>query len=120
MGIIDNVIKRKRAIKKKIINSALKEANNIATILVKKFGAKEVILFGSLLEKKYFDVASDIDISVKGLGDKYYKAYGYCIRHSKFNLDIRAYEDMPNNFKININRKGLYLYGKKKFKKRDN
>jgi len=120
MGIIDNINKRKGMIKKKITSDALKEANNIATILVKKFGAKEVILFGSLLEKKYFDVASDIDISVKGLGDKYYKAYGYCLRHSKFNLDIRAYEDMPNNFKININRKGLYLYGNKQFKKRDN
>lgn len=113
MGIIDNIIKRKSVIKKKIINSALKEANNIATILVKKFGAKEVILFGSLLEKKYFDVASDIDISVKGLGDKYYKAYGYCIRHSKFNLDIRAYEDMPASFRDDINKRGVCLYEKK-------
>jgi len=31
MGIIDNIIKRKIVIKKKIINNALKESNNIAT-----------------------------------------------------------------------------------------
>jgi len=99
MGIIENAYKRRIKLRNKKIEDALKEAKNISDILVTKFGAKEVILFGSLLEKKHFDDASDIDLAVKGLGNNYFKAYGYCLRVSKFDLDIKPYEDMPPNFK---------------------
>lgn len=113
MGIIANIERQRNKTRSKIIKDAEKEAKNIANILVKKFGAKEVILYGSLLRKKYFDKASDIDLAVKGLGDKYFRAYGYCIRISKFNLDIRAYEDMAPRFKDTVNRNGKRLYEKK-------
>ncbi len=111
MGILKNVSKERDKINKKRINDALNEARKISDILSLKFGASEVILYGSLLEKKYFDETSDIDLAVKGLGDKYFRAYGYCLRTSEFNLDIRPYEDMPIKFKNVIDKKGLRLHG---------
>ena len=110
MGILKNVLKERNKIHKKKISDAFKEAKKISDILSTKFGAKEVILYGSLLEEKYFDEASDIDLAVKGLGDGYLKAYGYCLRISKFNLDIRSYEDMSKKFKDIVDNRGIKLY----------
>lgn len=112
MGIIDNIQKERDKNRQRLIEDALREADKVAKILVERFGAKEVILFGSLLDKKYFDQASDIDLAVKGLGDKYFQAYGYCLRNSKLNLDIRAYEDMNLKLKNIINERGKKKYEK--------
>lgn len=65
-------------------------------------------------KKRYFDSASDIDLAVKGLGNKYFKAYGYCLRSSRFKLDMKAYEDMPKSFKQVVDKQGRILdVGKK-------
>ena len=109
MGIIEVIEKRKFKEHKKLVSDALEEANIIAKILVNKFGAKEVLLYGSLLNSDHFSNESDIDISVKGLENNYFKAYGYCLRKSKFNIDIKAYEDMPENFRKNIRKFGKIL-----------
>lgn len=113
MGIIDNIQKERDKIRNKMVEDALKDAKKVAKILVEKFGAKEVVLYGSLLEKRYYDDTSDIDLAVKGLGNKYFRAYGYCIGVSKFNLDIRAYEDMTKKFRDIVNKEGKKLYEKK-------
>jgi len=48
---------------------------------LKAFGAKEVILFGSILRPGFFDRASDIDILVIGLPDEHlWKALGVAER----------------------------------------
>ena len=111
MGILENISGRKTALREKKVTEALKDAKKISKILAAKFGAKEVILFGSLTEGKKFDSASDIDLAVKGLKDKYLKAYGYCLRNSNFNLDIKPYEDLPQKFKAAVDKKGVKLYG---------
>ncbi|MCM8787254.1 MAG: nucleotidyltransferase domain-containing protein [Candidatus Omnitrophica bacterium] len=118
MNISDNIHKLKENLKREFRKEALKEAIHIACILQKRFGAKEIILYGSLAKEKYFDTASDIDLVVKGLGDKYLKAYGYCLRLSKFNLDIRAYEDMPLNFRKKVDKYGRYLYRCKEMRRK--
>ena len=111
MGIAETIEKKKATIQEKTVKAAINDARHIASILVKKFGASEVILYGSLIGKKNFDSASDIDIAVKGLGDRYLKAYGYCLRNSKFNLDMKAYEDMPQKFRKVVDTKGVNLNG---------
>ena len=113
MGIADKIYKRKEKNRLKIRRNALKDAKHIAYVLGRHFGAKEVILYGSLSQGKYFDRASDIDIAVKGLEEKYLKAYGYCLRLSKFDLDLRSYEDMPHWFRERVNKQGRCLYAKK-------
>jgi predicted nucleotidyltransferase len=116
MGIVNNVLMREERRRSKLIKDAMKDAGRMASVLGKRFGAAEVILYGSLAEQKYFDKASDIDIAVKGIGEKYFKAYGYCLRLSKFNLDIRQYEDMPQRFKERVDKKGISLYAKRRKK----
>ena len=111
MGILKAALAARQEKQKELIDSALREAERVADILVKKFGATEVRLYGSLLVKKDFNEFSDIDISVKGLGEKYLKAFGYCIRMSDFDIDIRQYEDLPERIKSIIDKKGLKLYG---------
>jgi len=113
MGIIKGVIENKNRLHKKIIKDALREANTIADVLLKRFGASEVILFGSLAEEEYFDEASDIDIAVKGLKDNYFRAYGYCLGLGKYNLDIKPYEDLSKKLKKNIDKRGKLLYGRR-------
>ncbi len=111
MGILKAALAAREEKQKELIDKALKEAKRVSDILVKKFGAAEVRLYGSLLEKKDFNEYSDIDISVKGLGDKYLRAFGYCIRMSDFDIDIRRYEDLPARIKGIIDKEGLKLYG---------
>lgn len=113
MSIVDNIYKKKEKLQEEIKERALKEAKRIAYILVKRFGATRVILYGSLLKEKYFDSTSDIDIAVEGLGDMYFRAYGYCLELSRFNLDIKAYEDVPADFRGVIEREGRILYAKR-------
>ncbi len=93
---------------------ALSEAQRIAYELGRKFGAKEVILYGSLSKRdKIFDGASDIDLAVRGLGRNYLRAYGHCLQLGRFTLDIKAYEDLPQEVRAKIKRKGLLLYAQK-------
>lgn len=113
MGIVNSIYEKKMNLQQQRRKEALREAKHIARILGERFGAKEVILYGSLSQERYFDMASDIDIVAKGLGDQYLKAYGYCLRLSKFNLDIRAYEDLPDQYKKKVNEEGRCLYAKK-------
>jgi len=109
MGIIQTIEKQKRNYQQKLINKALRDAKHIARILVKQFGAKEIILYGSLAKAKYFDTFSDIDLVAKGLGANYLKAYGYCLQLTKFNLDLKAYEDIPLTFRKKIEKEGIFI-----------
>jgi len=108
MGIYDKIKQKRTKEKKILIKNALKDATKIGCILYKKFGAKEVILYGSILDESKFTKRSDIDFAVKGLESNYFRAYGYCIRNCNFDIDIKPYEDMTEHFKNKITR-----YGKK-------
>lgn len=110
MGIIYRIHNKSRQKNQRIIRNALREAGRLAHILVKKFGAQAVVLYGSLAQGRYFDEISDIDLAVKGMGDNYFRAYGYCIRLSKFNVDVRVYDDMPRSMKLRIDKEGRLLY----------
>lgn len=52
---------------KHIRRDALKKAKKIAIMLKNKYGAKEVILFGSLSRKEFIHERTDIDLLVKGI-----------------------------------------------------
>ena len=112
MGIISSIYQRKNSFQQELKKEALAEAKWIASILGEKFGAEEVILYGSLRRRTYFDAVSDIDLAVKGLGDRYFKAYGYCLGLGSFGLDVRVYEDMPPGFKNRVDKEGRCLYAK--------
>ncbi len=113
MSIIDYVYEKKVAAYKQRRKMALSEARKIARILGEKFGAKEVILYGSLSRGEQFDMTSDIDLVVGGLGEKYLRAYGYCLRLTQFDLDMRAYEDLPSSWRKQVKKEGKVLYAKR-------
>lgn len=55
----------------------LERVHEAATILKNQFGAKNVILFGSLVHGAWFTSKSDVDLAVKGLdANHYWKAWG--------------------------------------------
>lgn len=115
MGLLHRIYHKRLKIQAQVKRGALNEAGRIAYILGERFGAREIILFGSLLDdQKAFDEASDIDMAVKGLGENYLRAYGYCLRLSKFKLDVKAYEDMPSEFKRKVDREGRRIYERKR------
>jgi len=47
--------------------NAMERAKRVAILLRKKYGAKRVILFGSLCSKAYLHERSDIDLLVEGI-----------------------------------------------------
>jgi len=113
MGIWKRVVIAREKRRLKMRRVALTEARKIAVLLGRRFGARKVILYGSLARGEEFDSRSDIDLAVLGLGDGYYRAYGYCLRFSPFPIELRAYEDMPREFRREVDRKGRLLYEKR-------
>ena len=54
----------------------LERVRAAAATLKARFGAKRVIMFGSLAHEAWFSANSDIDLAVEGLaGDSYYRAW---------------------------------------------
>jgi predicted nucleotidyltransferase len=54
----------------------LKRVRNAATLLKTGYGAKRVILFGSLAHEAWYSADSDVDLAVEGLpGDVYWRAW---------------------------------------------
>ena len=89
---------------------ASKEARRLARILKKEFFARRVILFGSLVSYGNFHFKSDIDLAVEGIpDDKFFKAVGKIVRTSRFPVDIKPVEDMPENFRKEVELQGILL-----------
>lgn len=53
--------------KEELRKHAMKVAHRLKDVLAVEFGVKKVVLFGSILQKGYFDEDSDIDIAIEGL-----------------------------------------------------
>lgn len=54
----------------------LKKIREAAMMLRSRFGAKRVVLFGSLAHEAWFDQVSDVDLAVEGLkGTEYWDAW---------------------------------------------
>lgn len=69
-------------------------ARKAARLLREKFGAKEVILFGSLTRRGSFTLFSDIDLAVRGIApDRFFEAVGLVTGLSaEFKFDLLEIE----------------------------
>jgi predicted nucleotidyltransferase len=57
-------------------DALLKQVRSAASTLKKRFGAKRVILFGSLAHEAWYATDSDVDLAVEGLpNDAYWQAW---------------------------------------------
>lgn len=74
----------------------------------KKYNVKEIILFGSSIEK---EDANDIDIGVKGIKpDLFFKFYGELLSTLSKLIDIVDLDE-ENSFNKLVERDGVKLYG---------
>jgi predicted nucleotidyltransferase len=55
----------------------LERIREAASMLRSRFGAKRVVVFGSMAHEAWFDQVSDVDLAVEGLkGAEYWQAWG--------------------------------------------
>lgn len=104
---------RSELILKRREKQALSQAKRLSVQLCERFGAKEVLLFGSLAKGR-FDYASDIDLAVKGMQADYLKGYAFCLGETDFPLDLKVYEEMPAWLRKKVDKEGRTLYAGKK------
>jgi predicted nucleotidyltransferase len=102
-------IKKQESKEEKIIKKAKEFAVKCAHLLIEKFGAKKVFLFGSLKDG-YFHENSDIDLAVEGLPvSLYFKALAEVHRmNNDFRIELIPLEDCL--FKESILKEGELIY----------
>jgi len=86
-------------------------ARKAAKLLKTEFGAKEVILFGSLARRGSFTLFSDIDLASRGIpSDRYYTAVDTVLRLSaEFKIDLVELETCPPTLLKSIEKDGKPL-----------
>ncbi len=94
-----------------IYNKAWKEAKKAAGILKKEYGAKEVWLFGSLVDQIRFNKRSDIDLAEIGIPDnQFYSAVAGITRAVKdFKVDLVDIKDCRDVLKKAVEKEGIKI-----------
>lgn len=100
---------KSRSVDEGLLHQAWRDAQEVAILLYKEFGATQVVVFGSLTEPMWFTKGSDIDIAVLGLSnDLYHKA---CIRimnfDSVFRVDLINFDTSKGLFKERIKHQAI-------------
>lgn len=74
----------------RIRSEALERAAKVAGLLKGKYGAKRVIIFGSVVRKAYMHEGSDIDLLVEGIKKEDFLHAGFdaCAAAKPFDVDI--------------------------------
>lgn len=100
---------KSRVVDEGLLHQAWRDAQEVAILLYKEFGATQVVVFGSLTEPMWFAKGSDIDIAVSGLSnDLYHKA---CIRimnfDSEFRIDLINFDTSNGLFRERIKHQAI-------------
>ncbi|MCI0691532.1 nucleotidyltransferase domain-containing protein [candidate division KSB1 bacterium] len=86
---------------------ALKEA----VAILKKHGAKRVILFGSLHQGERFHRGSDIDLAVEGIPpQKFFRAGADLMMALDWPIDLKPLEEVDDFFRKMVLQKGELIY----------
>lgn len=86
-----------------------KLARRAASLLKERFGAKKVVVFGSLTDRSRFKRSSDIDLAVWGIPDeRFYAAVGAVTGLSAyFKVDVVDAADCPERIRKSIESEGI-------------
>ena len=81
---------KSRLVDEGLLHQAWRDAQEVAMLLYKEFGATQVSVFGSLTEPMWFTKGSDIDIAVSGLSNDTYNKARIAIMNfdSEFKIDV--------------------------------
>ncbi|MEZ4560276.1 MAG: nucleotidyltransferase domain-containing protein [Caldilineaceae bacterium] len=81
-----------------------------AEVLRSRFGATQVILFGSLAHEAWYTPDSDIDIAVQGIGDNFWQAWKSVEEIiGDRNVDLIAWDMASESLRKTIHEEGIYL-----------
>jgi len=110
---IDYWKKRREEIKKlnlRLQSEARKELSKIISLLVEKYDAQRIILFGSL-KTGDFNESSDIDLAVEGIkAENFFQALAAVNRISRFPIDVKPLEELEPYFRSRIDLEGEVIY----------
>jgi predicted nucleotidyltransferase len=92
-------------------DSAWRVAREAAVLLKTEFGVEQVVAFGSLVDRSFFHVRSDVDLAVWGLAEKvYYRAVGRLqALDTAVSVDLIRFEEAPAALQAVITRDGVEL-----------
>ncbi len=83
------------------------EVQRLEALLRKRFEYEKLFVVGSLASGR-FTRNSDIDIVIKGLKtEDFFKAYALLIRESSYDIDLKPYEDLSEDFKADVLKGGI-------------
>ena len=97
---LDAIRKRRAKFRAEIASRrrrAMLAARKAAKLLKSEFGAKEVVLFGSLARRGSFSLYSDIDLAVRGIAPEKFFAASAAIERVdvSFRIDLAELETCP-------------------------
>lgn len=82
-----------------------------AVAILRRHGAKRVILFGSLSEKMRLRPRSDIDLAVEEIKKTdFVRAYADLMMALDFPIDLKPLEELSPTFKESVLQRGEVLY----------
>jgi predicted nucleotidyltransferase len=86
-------------------------AQQSAKMLKERFGAKRVILFGSLTQTDFFHPRSDIDLAITGVSGRFFwRAWSTLdTLGSEFEIDLIDIETASETLRLEIEQKGIEL-----------
>lgn len=89
----------------------LERVREAAIVLKTRFGARRVVLFGSLAHTAWFSSDSDVDLAVEGLtGDAYWQAWRWLEEKiSDRSVDLVELETARESLRRSIRRYGIEL-----------
>ncbi|MFN8455257.1 MAG: nucleotidyltransferase domain-containing protein [Anaerolineae bacterium] len=90
---------------------ALAVAQQAAQMLKERFGAKRVILFGSLAQADFLHPRSDIDLAIDGVQSRdFWRAWGSLdTLGSEFEIDLIDIGTASESLRLEIEQKGIEL-----------
>ena len=92
------------------VEAAWREASQAAERLVQQYGAKRVILFGSVARRRRLQPDSDIDLAVEGMtGEVFYKIAGDLHTSDGRRIDLVRLDTLGQSFRKVIALEGVLL-----------
>lgn len=99
-----------RALCQELARRARADLHAVVELLVRKFGATRVILFGSLVRGR-FSPQSDIDLAVEGIEKaRFFEALAEVNSMSQAWIDLKPLESLEPHFRRRVIERGECLY----------
>ncbi|HAS17364.1 MAG TPA: hypothetical protein DCR39_05615 [Nitrospiraceae bacterium] len=99
---LSGVLKEREKKRMALREDALKEVRRLVSLLSERYKFESIYIYGSILSER-FARHSDIDMVIKGLKvSDFFKAHAYLIKESLYNIDLKPFEDLSEDFKKKV------------------